>query len=52
MAINLRSPYYVEIEDSDMAYSILQLYIWESALEDEPLIPQYVLKKICNYKRQ
>lgn len=45
MAINLRSPYYVEIEDSDIDYSILELYIWSGALEDAPLIPQYVLKK-------
>ena len=36
MAINLRSPYYVEIEDDEMDYSILKLYIWESALEDIP----------------
>ena len=45
MAINLRSPYYLEIEDDEMDYSILELYIWEWCLEDEPLLPQYVLKK-------
>ena len=45
MAINLRSPYYVEIEDDEMDYSILKLYIWESALEDIPTNPQYTLRK-------
>jgi len=45
MAINLRSPYYVEIEDSDMAYSILKLYIWSGAPEDITTNPQYTLRK-------
>ena len=45
MAINLRSPYYLEIEDDEMDYSILKLYIWESALEDIPTNPQYTLRK-------
>jgi hypothetical protein len=45
MAVNLRSPYYVEMEDSDMVYSILKLYIWTGPLEDIPSIPQYTLRK-------
>ena len=45
MAINLRSPYYVEIEEIDMAYSILQLYIWNGAIGDVPQAPQYTLRK-------
>ena len=45
MAINLRSPYYKNIEDSDMAYSILKLYIWSGALEDITTNPQYTLRK-------
>ena len=28
-----------------MDYSILKLYIWESALEDIPTNPQYTLRK-------
>jgi len=45
MAINLRSPYYVEIEEIDMAYSILQLYIWSGPIGDIPQAPQYTLRK-------
>ena len=45
MAVNLRSPYYVEMEDSDMVYSILKLYIWTGPLEDIPSTPQYTLRK-------
>jgi len=45
MAINLRSPYYVEIEEIDMAYSILQLYIWSGAIGYIPQAPQYTLRK-------
>ena len=45
MAINLRSPYYVEIEEIDMAYSILKLYIWSGPIGDIPQAPQYTLRK-------
>lgn len=45
MAINLRSPYYVEIEESDMSYSILKLYVWFGQLLDIPDTPQYTLRK-------
>ncbi len=45
MAINLRSPYYVEIEEIDMAYSILKLYIWSGAIGDITTNPQYTLRK-------
>lgn len=45
MAINLRSPYYVEIEEIDMAYSILKLYIWSGQIGYIPQAPQYTLRK-------
>jgi len=45
MAINTRSPYFVSIEDTEISYAELKIYIWDGDKNTPPSEEKYSLKK-------
>jgi len=45
MAINTRSPYFVSIEDENISYAELKIYVWEGDKNTPPSEEKYYLKK-------
>ena len=45
MVINTRSPYFVFIEDSEIEYAELKIYIWEGDKNNPPTEEEYFLRK-------